>query len=158
MVLLVVGCAAGFGVAIYGMVEAQAGRNPYEVAPSGVPKFVHGMPIHGLQFLPGWVLNLRWVGVLRRMRASRTPRGARGKAGSIAGEGRRGAGTARFRSVDGLGWLITVMTLYAAWQVMTGRGRFEESAVGLALLGVAGCCGLWMVVTGARAVGTASKR
>lgn len=122
MALLVAGCLLGFGVAAYGMGRAAAGLDPHVVPPSGVPKFPHGMPLHGIQLLPAWAAVLRSLP--------------------------KGTANARRQSVRWLATAISLATAYALWQAVTGHGRFDFNAVGFALLLTtfgAGFAALWQV-------------
>ncbi len=115
MVALSIACVLGFGVAIYGNLTLNAGGNPTIVAPNGVPKFIHGMPLHALQILPVTLFLLR----LFNSNLSN-----------------------RKRSVWLIFFAIALATLYAFWQTINGMGRFELNPIGLILLGSCVVCAL----------------
>jgi hypothetical protein len=115
MVYLSVACLLGFGVAIYGNLTLSTGGDPTTVAPNGVPKFVHGMPLHALQILPASVFFLRPLNTNTN---------------------------ARKICVWFVSHAITLATLYAFWQTVNGLGRFELNLVGILLLSALGICGL----------------
>ena len=110
MIGLSIACLLGFGVAIYGNLTLGAGGDPTIVNPNGVPKFVHGMPLHALQILPGAVFFLRLFET------------------SINN---------RKKSVWFIALAIALATFYAFWQTINGMGRFELNSGGLILFG--GC-------------------
>lgn len=115
MIFLTAGCLFGFGVAIYGNLALTAGGNPEIVPPNGVPKFVHGMPLHALQILPAWVFALRFVNPNL---------------------------TSRKVSVWLFASAIALSTLYALWQTINGYGRFELNTASTIILLLTALCGL----------------
>jgi len=115
MVYLSVSCLLGFGVAIYGNLMVHGGGNPEIVNPNGVPKFVHGMPIHAIQTLPMWLLFLGFFNSDIRQRK---------------------------RSLWFAALTIALTTVYAAWQTLNGFGRFEPNVLGICLLVGVGICGV----------------
>jgi hypothetical protein len=119
MIFLAVGCLFGFAVAIYGNLALSAGGNPAVVPPNGVPKFVHGMPLHALQILPAWIFALRFINhnlASRRM------------------------------SVWFLAGAIALTTLYAVWQTINGFGRFELNTAAAIILFLTVVSGLMTLV------------
>lgn len=115
MIYLSVACLLGFGVAIYGNYMLSVGGNPEVVNPNGVPKFVHGMPIHALQILPIYlfVISLFNSNIKNRR-----------------------------KSVVWVAVAIAVSTVYAFWQTANGLGRFDVNAVGVILLIMFGLSGV----------------
>lgn len=115
MIYLSIGCMLGFGVAIYGNIILATGGDPAAVAPNGVPKFVHGMPVHALQILPMLVFFLRLI----------NPNLSNRK-----------------KSIWFISHAIALATVYAFWQTINGLNRFELNMVGFLLLGGVAFCGL----------------
>lgn len=108
MIYLSLACVLGFATAAYGIYMTQTGGNPEQIAPRGVPKFIHGMPLHALQILPIWAF------VLQKLK----PKAVDEK--------------------YSLWWLshsIGLATIYAAWQTVNGWGRFESNPAGIFIIG-----------------------
>ncbi|MEP6923980.1 MAG: hypothetical protein ABI954_05925 [Pyrinomonadaceae bacterium] len=115
MIYLSFSCLLGFGVAIYGNLRLGIGGDPTVVNPNGVPKFIHGMPLHALQILPALVFFLRLVNTNIDRRKT---------------------------AVWFVSHAVALATLYAFWQTVNGMGRFEINPVGVLLLSGSGICGL----------------
>ena len=123
MVFLAVACLLGFGVAIYGNYALITGADPEIVSPRGVPKFVHGMPLHALQILPLW---LWFTGFFNSNVESRKV-------------------SVRFAAIT-----IATTTVYAFWQTVNGFGRFELNSIGLLLIIITATCGGFALFFGLR--------
>jgi len=105
--LLVVSCALGIWVSVLGDLRIGRGLAPERFGAAGVPKFPHGVAIHAIQWLPlvGWAA--RRVGITESRRHTFV-------ATSAAGSG--------------------LLIVYAVWQTLAGRGRFDVSMVTACLL------------------------
>lgn len=114
MIYLSFGCLLGFGVAIYGNFILSSGGDPTLIKPNGVPKFVHGMPLHALQILPLATFFLRLLNSNLNYRIT---------------------------SIWFISHAIALATLYAFWQTLNGMSRFEFNLVGTLLLGGVLVCG-----------------
>ncbi|WP_428388446.1 hypothetical protein [Mucisphaera sp.] len=119
MIWLLLSCLFGFWMLVYGTPRAMEGLDPGVYGEAGLIKFVHGMPIHALQFLPvsAWVM-LRW-GVPER---------------------------SRLLSLHAMNVAILMLTVYASIQTFAGRDRFDVTMVSLGFLVVAGVCLLIVTV------------
>lgn len=118
MTLLLLGCGLGFWVAIRGILAAAGGEDPSVIGPAGVPKFPHGMPLHAIQYLPFWVAGLRVLVVASRSWSWLPRPGVR----------------VRARSVRFLALAIFASTVYAFYQAVSGRGRFDPDTPALGML------------------------
>jgi hypothetical protein len=107
MLLLWLGCVLGGLHVIYGYYRVSQGQNPHLVPPQGIPKFAHGMPLHGIQILPLiWLLSDR-LGYHTKIQIVLLAKTY---------------------------YLILVTTAYAALQVLNGASRFSPSWLSLPLL------------------------
>jgi len=98
MILLVISCALGIWVSVYGDLRVAAGLEPERYGAAGVPKFPHGAVIHAIQWLPA----LAWAA----RRAGWSPR-------------------ARAWLVAAATLASAAILAYALGQTLAGRGRFE---------------------------------
>ncbi len=110
MVLLSASCLFGYWMLWYGGRQVAAGRSPELFGAGGVVKFVHGMPMHAVQFLPisGWILSRMSVGV-----------------------------PVRTRAVALLGTGFALLTLFAAMQTFRGRARADLDVLSASVLALA---------------------
>lgn len=122
MFYLALGCVLGFAVAAYGFYTLGTGGNPEQIAPRGVPKFFHGMPLHAIQILPAWMF------VLTKINSNNAKRDL---------------------SVWLLSHAIGAATVYAFWQTVNGLGRFELNFVGNLILSAVFVCGATALIIGA---------
>ncbi len=107
MVLLLLSCLFGYGMLVYGIVRVNAGLSPEIFGEAGVPKFVHGMPMHAIQILP---LACGLFHLLSVPPPERT------------------------RLVHLLALGCVALTVYAAMQTFAGRARFDTYAASLPIL------------------------
>lgn len=114
MALLALGVLLGLFLTLHGHHQLARGGTPGVYGAAGVLKFAHGMPLHAIQILPmvAWALAELRVSPARRARA-----------------------------VASLAFGITLLSLFALWQALGGRPRFDVTIPSAALLtiGVAAC-------------------
>lgn len=108
--LLVVSCGLGVWVSLLGDIRVAQGLAPERFGAAGVPKFPHGVAIHAIQWLP----LLAWAA------------------------GLAGIAEARRRALVGLSSLASgLLVVYALWQTLAGRDRFETTLASACLLALA---------------------
>jgi hypothetical protein len=107
VVLLLISCLIGFAISFHGYRQISAGEIPGRVGERGVAKFPHGAAIHAMQALPLLAYLSKSAGVREFQRVI----------GVVLGS---------------LSW--TMLLVFAAFQTVCGRARFEWSSVGLALI------------------------
>lgn len=73
LVFLLLSCAIGFVIFIYGVSQTTAGADPTKFGTGGVVKFPHGMSIHAIQLLPClcWLLARLHVPLAARVNSLR---------------------------------------------------------------------------------------
>lgn len=119
MVLLLLSCLIGIGIAVLGHHRVERGLDPARCGAAGVPKFPHGMMLHAIQWLPA----LAWV----CDRASLTERQC-------------------VRSVTLASFAAFGLLVFSLWQTFTGQARFDITSVtagtlfGASLLALAAAC------------------
>lgn len=98
MVFLILSCAIGFGILVYGNLQMRSGGDPTRIGQAGVAKFPHGVAIHAIQIFPGCCWLAAQVGIpLRR----------------------------RKRLVVYLIAAMTAFMIYSLIQTLGGRARFD---------------------------------
>ena len=124
LVLLVVSCGLGIWGSVHGDLQVARGLPPEVYGSAGVPKFPHGAVIHALQWLPMLAWGARRAGLSLRLRQ-------RLVSAATAGSG--------------------LLLVYAIWQTLAGRGRFDAPPAATALLvgGALLLAGPWVVIAGA---------
>lgn len=98
MILLVISCALGIWVSVYGDQRVAAGLDPERYGAAGVPKFPHGAVIHAIQWLPA----IAWAA----RRAGWSPR-------------------SRLLLVAAASLASVAILAFALTQTLAGRGRFD---------------------------------
>jgi hypothetical protein len=117
--LLVLSCGLGVWVSLLGDIRVARGLAPERLGAAGVPKFPHGVAIHAIQWLP----ILAWAA------------------------GLAGIAEARRRVLVGLSAVAgALLVVYALWQTLAGRDRFDASPATACLLALAVVLLAWPVV------------
>jgi len=118
MWLLTLSCGLGILTSILGEVSISAGRS-YELwGKAGVLKFPHGVALHAIQMLPAIAWMARSLGVSGAVRIMQS---------ALASQ--------------------VLFLVYAIWQTIQGRDRFDWDTVGGSILGVAILFGLFPAVS-----------
>jgi hypothetical protein len=110
LVYLVISCLLGIWVGSNGDLRVQAGLQPEQFGPAGVPKFPHGVVIHALQWLP----LLAWATARANFSAA-----------------------TRLRLVSLASRATGLLLVYAVAATLLGYPRFQAPPQLLALFGVA---------------------
>lgn len=109
MLMLSVSCVIGFVILGIGFVRQQQGLDPSLYGEAGVPKFAHGAVIHALQWLPAIGFGLTMGHVSERDQLKLVWSASLGSWGLLA---------------------------YAALQTISGRSRFDVTAMSVNLLAI----------------------
>jgi len=118
MWLLTLSCGLGILTSILGEISISAGRS-YELwGGAGVLKFPHGVALHAIQMLPAIAWMARSLGVSGAVRIMQS---------ALASQ--------------------VLFLVYAIWQTIQGRDRFDWDTVGGSILGVAILFGLFPAVS-----------
>ncbi|MGB0714721.1 MAG: hypothetical protein ACPGXK_02525 [Phycisphaerae bacterium] len=104
MVMLLLSCLFGIWMSFYGTARVKAGLPPGTFGEAGVLKFVHGMPMHALQFLLAGSWLMQWRNVPESRRYTVT-------------------------WMVSLGLLL--LTLFAVLQTFAGKSRFSFEPIAL---------------------------
>ena len=107
MTLLIISCLIGFAILFYGHSQVANNADPSTFGKAGVTKFPHGVAIHAIQFFPiaCWLMCKLGLGIERR-----------------------------FQLTACLVASTSVFLLYSLVQTLSGRGRFDFTYSGAALL------------------------